>query len=274
MTTSPITSLSALSWAYSTCPNDTFIFGTLALGQIPEYTIQPPYLGDIQQLNALALAGKPDVVKISAALYPQVAEQYELLPVGSAFGIGIGPILVKRQGTSLPSSLARTTIAVPGFTTTAHLLLKHFHPEVTHCSEVLFSEIPSRLTTGEFPAGVLIHEGRFTYEAAGLALVEDLGKRWFDAYQLPLPLGVIVIRRTLPETLKAEVTSVLRASLALAHRAPTPALWSYIATQAQIADPEVIAEHIATYVNAYTENLGEEGRLALERLTASAPLSC
>lgn len=59
---------------------------------------------------------------------------------------------------------------------------------------------------------------------------------------------------------------MVRASLALAHRAPTPALWAYIAEQAQITDPEVIAQHIATYVNAYTENLGDDGRRALELL--------
>lgn len=266
MTTSPASSLVELSWAYSTCPNDTFVFGALALGLLVDYAIRTPYLGDIQQLNALALAGEPDVVKISAALYPKVAKRYELLPVGSAFGIGLGPILVKRQGVSLPDDLSQSMVAVPGYTTTAHLLLTHFHPEVKRRAEVLFSEIPSRVVAGEFDAGVLIHEGRFTYEAAGLELVEDLGKRWFDECQLPLPLGLIGIRRSLPESLKTEVAAVVRASLALAHRAPTPALWAYIAEQAQITDPEVIAQHIATYVNAYTENLGDDGQRALELL--------
>ncbi len=263
------TAFQSLEWAYSTCPNDTFVFGALALGILSDYKIRPPYLGDIQQLNALALQGKPDVVKISAAIYPQVQAQYELVDVGSALGIDVGPILVKRKDVSLRTELSQYRVAVPGLTTTANLLLSHFHPEVTQRAEVLFTEIPARVLAGEFAAGVLIHEGRFTYQNDGLELVEDLGQMWYARHRLPLPLGLIVVRRSLAPQLKEEIATAMRASLACAHRDPTPELWHYIATQAQISDQEIVAQHIATYVNSYTESLGAQGRWALEVLLRS-----
>ena len=92
----------ALSWAYSPCPNDTYIFYALAHNKLAGRPVMRiPHLCDIAELNDLARRGAYDVIKISAAIYPEVAGEYQILASGGAFGVGVGPILVARD-LSLP----------------------------------------------------------------------------------------------------------------------------------------------------------------------------
>jgi len=62
---------------------------------------------------------------------------------------------------------------------------------------MVFSDIERAVLAREVDAGVLIHEGRFTYEAKGLARVEDLGAFWERETGAPIPLGGILGRRRL-----------------------------------------------------------------------------
>ena len=85
-----------------------------------------------------------------------------------------------------------------------------------------FARIFDALDAGEVDAALLIHEGRMLYRDRGLHLVVDLGAWWQAETGLPLPLGVNVIRRGLGAPRVAQVSRVLRASIAwaLAHRDP------------------------------------------------------
>jgi 1,4-dihydroxy-6-naphthoate synthase len=58
---------------------------------------------------------------------------------------------------------------------------------------MLFSEIESAILAGDFDAGLIIHENRFTYEAKGLKKIADLGEFWEGETGAPIPLGGIVI---------------------------------------------------------------------------------
>lgn len=246
----------------SPCPNDTFMFdgwvnGRLE-GELPEAEFS--YF-DIEELNRALLVGEPDISKCSYALWPAIKEHYQLLDCGSALGRGNGPLLVRRKGEQSP--LKR--VAVPGLHTTACALMRRLFPEVGELVPVLFSEIAEAVERGEFDGGVLIHEGRFVYERRNLELVTDLGLKWEAETHLPLPLGAIVIRRSLPEAFKAQVAETLRRSIAYAFAHPL-ASRAYVKAHARELEDSVIDKHISTFVNQYSLSLGEEGYRAVEEL--------
>ena len=56
----------------------------------------------------------------------------------------------------------------PGPTTTATLLYRCLHPDVRRDRHAVFSDIGAALRRGDADLGVLIHEGRLTYERDGL----------------------------------------------------------------------------------------------------------
>lgn len=240
------------------------MFDALVNGRIDcgELTFEVAYY-DIEELNRRAEAGETDVSKISYALLPEIQSRYTLLDSGSALGRGNGPVFVARQGTP-PDSIRR--VAVPGMHTTANALMSRLYPSITQKEPVLFSEIAPAVARGEYDAGVLIHEGRFVYRKLGLELVADLGELWESRTGLPLPLGAIVARRTLPEELRCEIERLLRTSIeyAFAHREESR---TYIKEHARELDDRVIDHHIAFFVNSYSLSLGDEGRRAVRELT-------
>ncbi len=256
--------IQSLSFAFSPCPNDTFIFAAMVKGYLGHGAISPPALLDIEELNQVAGRRTHDVVKVSVAAYPQFAEDYQILPSGAALGLNVGPLLVRAK-TAPPSPPEGAAILIPGERTTANLLLKEFYPHIAGRTPTLFSEIIPAIQTGKCQYGLLIHEGRFTYQSSGLELVADLGKLWTERYGLPIPLGVICARRDLPEGLKQQLAQRIRESIRYA-RAHLEEVRDYVAQHAQELSPEVQAQHIELYVNDFSLDLGPTGRRAIERL--------
>jgi 1,4-dihydroxy-6-naphthoate synthase len=156
-------------------------------------------------------------------------------------------------------------VAIPGEATTANLLLRSFGPAKLERITMRFDRIMPALAAGEVDAGLVIHESRFTYPEHGLACIADLGEVWEAATGLPLPLGVIVARRELPEATAAAVARGLRASVEAAWADPA-ASRPYVRTHAQEMDEDVCRKHIALYVNDFSASLGDEGRRAIETL--------
>ncbi len=222
---------------------------------------------DIEELNTRVLACETDVSKISYAILPLIAGDYRLLSSGSALGRGNGPLLVAREAVDL--SDANLKIAVPGEHTTANLLIQRLFPYLCNRTPVLFSEIADRVAAGEFDAGVLIHEGRFTYAAHGLRLCADLGIEWERQTALPLPLGGIVVSRHLGDEVAQTVENVVRASVEYAMAHPDVSR-DFVRKHAREMDEKVIASHIALFVNNFSVNIGGLGRQAVETLTGVA----
>ena len=55
-----------------------------------------------------------------------------------------------------------------------------------------------RVVSGEFDAGLIIHEGQLTYGDNGLHKILDMAQWWRDETGgLPLPLGANAIKRSL-----------------------------------------------------------------------------
>lgn len=249
----------------SPCPNDTFMFDAIVNGRIDTapFDIEVEYL-DIEQLNARVLSGDAQISKISCAVYPSIANRYTVLDSGSALGRGNGPLLVSAGDIDVMSSDLR--VVVPGMHTTANALMNRLFPHITQKSPMLFSEIADAVAGGEFDAGVLIHEGRFTYAARGLRLVADLGVEWERKTNLPLPLGAIVASRELPPEIVARFEELLRESVAYAFAHPEVSR-SYIKAHAQEMADDVIDSHIGLFVNEFSLSLGDEGRRAIKELT-------
>ncbi len=254
--------MTPLTLGFSPCPNDTFVFHALVHGLVPGPAFAPPVYADIDVLNAHALAGDLDVVKVSYGLLPDLSG-YTLLGSGGALGRGCGPLVVTRA----PGlDLAGKTIAVPGRQTTAYLLLRLWDPGFGDVVVLPFDRIMPAVAAGDVDAGLVIHESRFTYPSYGLHAVADLGDWWEGETGLPIPLGAIVARDGVDA---AAVEAAVRASVEHAWAHPE-ASREYVLAHSQELAPEVVDAHIALYVNEFTRDLGEEGRRAAAELFARA----
>jgi len=237
-----------VDFGFSSCPNDTFAFHALVHGLVPGPPVLP-FIDDVEALNARAELGGAEVTKISIAAYPRIRDRYALLRAGGAAGFGVGPIVVAREARTVGGR-----VAIPGERTTAALLLRLLGQFETVAMR--FDQIEGAILRGEVDCGVLIHEGRFTYEAKGLTLLTDLGAVWEERMQSPLPLAAIAIRRDLVAALAANIDAGLRASVDYAFAHPD-ASQAYVAAHAQEMTPDVVRRHINLYVNRYTVELDE-----------------
>lgn len=254
-----------LTLGISPCPNDTFIFDALVNGLIDTEGLRFEVAHeDVQTLNEWALQGRLDVTKLSYGVLPLVLPAYELLSSGGALGRGVGPLLVARPGAG-PFRPEEARVAIPGEHTTAHLLFSLAYPAAARKVFRVFSGIEAAVLAGEVDAGVIIHEGRFTYQAKGLAKVADLGELWEERTHAPIPLGGIVARRNLDEGVRRKVERLVRRSAehALARGGQ---LSDYVRCHAQELDEAVMRQHIALYVNPFSLDLGEAGRRAVDTL--------
>jgi 1,4-dihydroxy-6-naphthoate synthase len=243
-----------LNFAFSSCPNDTFAFHALVHGLVPGANVVP-HIDDVEALNARAERGEAEVTKISIAAYGRIRDRYALLRSGGAAGFGVGPIVVARTSRTVGGR-----VAIPGDRTTAALLLRLLGRFETVAMR--FDQIEQTVLSGAVDCGVLIHEGRFTYQAKGLTLLSDLGKVWEERMQCPLPLGAIAIRRDLVTLRGSDVDAAIRASVEYAFAHPD-ASREYVAAHAQEMDPGVVAQHIGLYVNDYTVALDESAVRAM-----------
>ncbi len=230
---------------------------------MPEHDLEV-HLDDVETLNRMALAGSFDFTKISFHAYLKLGSEYELLDAGSALGFGCGPLVVSKENLS-KDDLANCRVVVPGELTTAHLLLRLWAPCVKDVSFVRYDDIMPMVENGQADAGVIIHEGRFVYEKAGLKMLADLGQWWEDETGLPIPLGCIVARKELGDPIIRGFESLLRKSIENAF-ARDEKVNDYILQHAQEMDEAVLIEHIDTYVNEFSISLGETGRRAVEKL--------
>jgi 1,4-dihydroxy-6-naphthoate synthase len=82
-----------------------------------------------------------------------------------------------------------------------------------------YDEIASEVAAGELDAGVMIHEELLYYPRLNLQKVVDLGAEWGRRHDLPLPVGLNVIRRDLGRLAMQRICATIRQSLeyALAH---------------------------------------------------------
>lgn len=253
-----------LSTGFSPCPNDTFIFCGLVSGRIPlaGWRPEPVLLEDVETLNLWALQARLDITKLSFHALGHVLDEYVLLHSGAALGRGCGPLLVAGRKTG-SAGFARMRVAIPGRYTTAAMLLKLYAPRWKDIVTMRFDEIMPAIEAGTVDCGVIIHESRFVYRSRGLVLLADLGAWWEEVSGHPIPLGGIAVRRSLSSERIAAIDRGIRASILWARENPGTCL-PYIRKYAQELDDAIIGEHIGLYVNAFSEDLGDEGTAAID----------
>lgn len=254
-----------LTLGFSPCPNDTFIFDALVNNKIDADGLQfEVVLDDVQTLNQWAKEGRLDVTKISYGVLPLVLPVYQLLQSGGALGNGVGPLLIAKDASVL-NDIHTASIAIPGENTTAHLLFSMAFPKAVNKHFRIFHEIENAVLNGEADAGVIIHENRFTYQQKGLVKLVDLGDYWEQQLQVPIPLGGIVAKRTLPAAIIAHVDKLIQQSLQFAF-SNYPELPDYVKQHAQEMEETVMKQHIDLYVNHFSLGLGEAGNKAVQVL--------
>jgi 1,4-dihydroxy-6-naphthoate synthase len=250
-----------LTLGYSPCPNDTFIFDALVNNKIKHRFSFDIIIADVEELNRLAFDGQLDITKMSYHAYAHVASKYIVCESGSALGRGNGPVLVSKMKI-YPDEIPYLKIAVPGEYTTAAFLLKYAFPTVKKPDVYLFSDIEDIVLSNEADAGVLIHEGRFTYRDKGLRLIMDLGERWELFTKQPVPLGCIAMNRDLSADVRQSFSQALKDSILFAQVNPASSR-EYVRQHAQKQSDDITSKHIELFVNDYTLSLGEEGRNAV-----------
>ncbi len=249
---------------FSPCPNDTFIFDALVNNKINTGNLSfEAVLEDVQTLNQWAIEGKLAVTKLSYGVLPLVQHQYNLFNSGSALGRGVGPLLITISNLQA-KNVEDCLIAIPGKNTTAHLLFSLAYPNAKNKIFLRYDEIENFVLEGK-GLGVIIHENRFTYAEKGLIKITDLGDYWETETGNPIPLGGIVVKKTMPLQIQEQIDFLIKQSIEFAF-AHYPVLTDYIKTHAQEMSEDVMRSHIDLYVNNYSLDLGDDGKAAVKKL--------
>jgi 1,4-dihydroxy-6-naphthoate synthase len=250
---------------HSPDPDDAFMFYGLSSGKVKlDGIVIEHVLEDIQSLNQRALNGELEITAISAHAYPYVAEKYWIMTTGASMGEGYGPVLISKKHASL-EELRGKRIATPGKLTTASLIVKIF-TDGLDTVDIPFDQIMHRVDSGEFAAGVLIHEGQITYAAQGFTRILDFGTVWKEHFgDLPLPLGLDVVRKDLGEELARRISHGLRQSIHYGYTHQEESI--PYSLQYGRGIPQQLGERfVKMYVNELTVDMGERGKKALEEL--------
>ncbi|MBI3591282.1 MAG: ABC transporter substrate-binding protein [Candidatus Melainabacteria bacterium] len=255
--------------AHSPDADDAFMFYALSNNLVKSDFLEFKHeLKDIQTLNKEAVNLKYDVQAISFFAYPDVEDKYQLLSCGGSLGYGYGPLVITKNKLleNKLESLKNQTIAVPGEKTTAFLLLKllvkDFKPVF-----VPFDKILESVTRGDYPYGLIIHEGQLSYLKYGLSKVVDLGEWWLGKTNLPVPLGGNVVKRTFSDIEKKETNLSIKRSIAYALSMKEKIVAGVSKYAREIEDDKnLVYKFVSMYVNDFTLDYGISGKLAIKKL--------
>ncbi|MBU0969291.1 MAG: 1,4-dihydroxy-6-naphthoate synthase [Proteobacteria bacterium] len=253
--------------AYSSCPNDTFIFKGIARGFIDTGKMAfNIVLEDVETLNQKAARGTYDISKLSFAALGHLGDKYALLRTGAALGEGCGPLIISRPCRAMTDKKEQV-IAVPGLGTTAYHLfmfyMKDLFPQTRNIILPMpFERIMPAVRGKKADFGVIIHEGRFVYQDMDLEMKADLGQWWEDKTRLPIPLGCIAVRRSMDPNQAKRIQTLIGRSVDHAFLHPSMGD-DYIKAYAQEMEDHVIRQHIGLYVNEFSRDLGDKGSAAV-----------
>jgi len=193
--------------AHSPDADDIFMYYAIKFGWVDTKDYEFDNIGlDIETLNVEAMKGTYDVSAISFGMYPLIREDYALLRTAVSFGEGYGPKLVKQKGKRLKRNFK---IALSGKYTTNAMLCRIYYPEARPIY-MNFLEIEQAVVSGEVDAGVLIHESILDFDDS-LEVEKEIWDIWSELAkeELPLPLGGMAIRRSMPLNRAIDIENIL-----------------------------------------------------------------
>ncbi|CAE10544.1 menaquinone biosynthesis family protein [Wolinella succinogenes] len=252
--------------AHSPDADDIFMYYAMAFGWVGNegFRFENEAL-DIETLNQKALQGFYDVSAISFALYPHVRSEYALLRTGVSFGEGYGPKLIKKRDTKLKRNFK---VALSGRYTTNAMLFRIAYPEarITYKN---FLEIEGAVLSGEVDAGVLIHESILRFDES-LVVEREIWEVWQELAKesLPLPLGGMGIRRSIPLHAALKVEDLLMQAVAVARKNPKRLSQMLHERELLRVKDEELEQYLNLYANERSISMDEEQLKALDRLFA------
>jgi len=218
---------------------------------------------DIETLNQATLKGQYDICAISFALYPFVKKDFALLKTAVSFGDGYGPKIVKQKGKVLKRNFK---VALSGQYTTNALLFKIKYPEA-RITYMNFLEIEKAVLDGVVDAGVLIHESILTYDDK-LEVEKELWDVWQElaGTELPLPLGGMCLRRSIPLNKAIEYENTLIKAVRVAN--DNKLLLSDMLLERDLirVDHETLQAYLNLYANDDSIELSQLQYKALDKL--------
>ncbi|MEN4045752.1 MULTISPECIES: MqnA/MqnD/SBP family protein [Sulfurimonas] len=250
--------------AHSPDADDIFMYYAIKFGWVDmKDTHFDNIAKDIQTLNEDALNGVYDIVAISFALYPNIREEYAPLRTAVSFGEGYGPKLIKRKGQRLRRNFK---VALSGKHTTNAMLFRIAYPEA-RISYMNFLEIENAVKEGKVDAGVLIHESILTF-ADELEVEREMWDIWQElaGKELPLPLGGMAIRRSLPLNRAIDYEKTLTKAVQVARDHKERLSHMLIERDLVRIDAQTLAKYLELYANDDSITLSDIQYEAIDKL--------
>jgi len=250
--------------AHSPDADDIFMYYAIKLGWVDlKDTNFSNLSADIETLNQATINGEYDICAISFALYPFVKKEFALLKTAVSFGDGYGPKLVKLKGKVLKRNFK---IALSGKYTTNALLFKIKYPNA-RITYMNFLDIEQAVLDGTVDAGALIHESILTYDKS-LEVEAELWDIWqeYAGKELPLPLGGMCIRRSIPLNKAIEYENTLIKAVNVAN--DNKLLLSKMLLERDLirVDHDTLQTYLSLYANDDSINLSAIQYKALDKL--------
>ncbi len=243
--------------------DDIFMYYAIKFGWVSTPVPFENEAQDIETLNEATLRGFYDISAISFALYPKIHEEYALLKTAVSFGEGYGPKLIKKRGTRLRRNFK---VALSGRHTTNAMLFRIAYPEA-RIVYMNFLEIEKAVLSGEVHAGVLIHESILDFDES-LEVERELWDVWqeLSGGGLPLPLGGMAIRRSIPLHRAIEVEKALTQAVDVANRHRGLLAKMLLERNLVRIDAETLEKYLDLYANDKSVVMDETQMKALDTL--------
>ena len=250
--------------AHSPDADDIFMYYAIKFGWITLEGVNFDNIAlDIETLNLKALENIYDITAISFGLYPKIRDEYALLRTAVSFGEGYGPKVVKLKEKRLRRNFK---VALSGENTTNALLFKIAYPDARVIYKN-FLEIEDAVLNGEVDAGVLIHESILDFSEK-LEVERELWDIWMQECKedLPLPLGGMAIRRSIPLNQAIEYEEILTKAVKVAHQNQN--LLSKMLLQRDLirVDAPTLQKYLKLYANDKSITMDDAQYNAIDKL--------
>ncbi len=252
--------------AHSPDADDIFMYFAIKFGWVDTKDYKFTNIGlDIETLNVEAIKGTYDVSAISFGMYPLIKEEYALLRTAVSFGEGYGPKLIRRKEKKLKRNFK---VALSGKYTTNAMLFRIYYPEARPVY-MDFLEIEEAVVSGKVDAGVLIHESILDFDES-LEVEKELWDIWAElaGEGLPLPLGGMAIRRSLPLNRAIEIENILIDGVKVANDRKEELCSKLEADNLVRISSEMLTKYLDMYASDESVELSELQLKALDTLYA------
>jgi len=250
--------------AHSPDADDIFMYYAIKFGWVDTKGYHFENIGlDIETLNVEALKGTYDVSAISFGMYPLIKDDYALLRTAVSFGEGYGPKLIKRKDKKLKRNFK---VALSGKYTTNAMLFRIYYPD-TRPVYMDFLEIEEAVVSGAVDAGVLIHESILDFDES-LEVEKEVWDIWTElaGEGLPLPLGGMAIRRSLPLNRAIDIENILIDGVKVANEKKEELCSKLEAEELVRISDEMLTKYLDMYASDESIELSELQLKALDKL--------